>query len=143
MFYCTLYQETSGTDRVRVALAFFEEQGAINAEKEIIQAAKNLGAKIEERDWRPMIDLRKVEMKGHINYPGLDSNEIFIVDTNKVDKVYYTSIETDETLGRERRLYHPIKNLIVDGKEFLQRCKEAATEISPTNWYDELSDLNK
>ena len=143
MFYCTLYQETSGTDRVRVALAFSEEQGAVNAEKEIIQAAKNLGAKIEERDWRPMLPLRRVEMKGHINYPGLDSNEIFIVDNNKVDKVYYTVIETDETLGKERRLYHPIKNLIVDGETFLQAHQSMSEEPSLENWYDELSELNR
>ena len=143
MFYCTLYQETSGTDRVRVALAFSEEQGAVNAEKEIIQAAKNLGAKIEERDWRPMLPLRRVEMKGHINYPGLDSNEIFIVDNNKVDKVYYTVIETDETLGKERRLYHPIKNLIIDGETFLQAHQSMPEEPSLENWYDELSELNR
>ena len=143
MFYCTLYQETSGTDRVRVALAFSEEQGAVNAEKEIIQAAKNLGAKIEERDWRPMLPLRRVEMKGHINYPGLDSNEIFIVDNNKVDKVYYTVIETDKTLGKERRLYHPIKNLIVDGETFLQAHQSMSEEPSLENWYDELSELNR
>jgi hypothetical protein len=143
MFYCTLYQETSGTDRVRLILAFTEEQDAHNAEKEIVRAAKNLRAEVEEHDWRPILPLRKVKMKGHINYPGPDNNEIFIFDTNKIDKVYYTVIETDKTLGKERRLYHPIKNLIIDGKTFLQQHQPILEKSSSENWYDELSDLNK
>jgi hypothetical protein len=142
MFYCTLYQETSGTARVRLILAFAEERDAYNAEIEITKAAKSLAAKIEERKVRKWYGFRQVIMIGHIHCPGPTGNEIFVVDNNKVEKVYYTIIETEENLGKHKRLYHPIKALIVDGKEFLQRCKEATTESSLTNWYDELSDLN-
>lgn len=140
MFYCTLYQETSGTARVRLILAFMEEQDAYNAEREVIRAAKSLGAKIAENQW---YDFRETRMTGHIHCPGPTGNEIFVVDNNKGEKEYYTIIETEQNLGKYKRLYHPIKALIVDGKEFLQRCKEATPDFSPTNWYDGLSDLNK
>lgn len=143
MFYCTLYQKTSGTDRVRLILAFTGEQDAYNAETEIIKAAESLGAKIEEYDVRQWYGFRQVIMTGHIHCPGPTGNEIFVVDNNKGEKIYYTIIETEENLGKHKRLYHPLKDLIIDGKEFLQRCKEATTESSPTNWYDELSELNK
>lgn len=142
MFYCTLYQETSGTARVRLILAFTEEQDAHNAEIEVVKVAKSLGARTEERKLRKWYGFRQVLMVGHIHCPGPAGNEIFVVDNNKVEKVYYTVIETEENLGTHKRLYHPIKALMVDGKEFLQRCKEAASENSLTDWYDELSDLN-
>ena len=85
MFYCTLYQKTSGTDRVRLCLSFSEEQEAINAEMEITQAAKNLDAKITKysRHNYSQYKFRKVVMIGHINCPGPNSNEIFTVDSNK------------------------------------------------------------
>ena len=142
MFYCTLYQKTSGTDRVRLCLSFSEEQEALNAEMEITQAAKNLGARITKYRHSRYNFIRKVEMIGHINCLGPNSNEIFIADSNKREKVYYTVIETEDTLGRERRLYHPINALIVDGKQFLQNCKKSTSETSSTDWYDELSELN-
>jgi hypothetical protein len=142
MFYCTLYQETSGTARVRLILAFTEERDAYNAETEVVKAAKSLGARTEERKVRKWYGFNQTLMAGHIHCPGPAGNEIFVVDNNKGEKVYYTVIETEENLGTYKRLYHPIKALIVDGKEFLQRCREANTENSPIDWYDELSDLN-
>lgn len=141
MFYCTLYQATSGTDRVRLCLAFNTEQEARDAENIIIQAAKTLGATIEDDNYHSY-GYRRINMIGHINCLGPNSNEIFVVDNNKLEKIYYTAIETDKTLGAHRRLYHPIKNLIVDGKEFLLNCKEIS-EVSSADWYDELSELNK
>jgi hypothetical protein len=142
MFYCTLYQETSGTARVRLILAFTEERDAYSAEAEVIKAAKSLGARTEERKVHKWYGFRQTLMAGHIHCPGPAGNEIFVADNNKGEKVYYTVIETEENLGTYKRLYHPIKALIVDGKEFLQRCREANTENSPIDWYDELSDLN-
>ena len=63
-----------------------------------------------------------------------------LIDNNKLEKIYYTAIETDKTLGAHRRLYHPIKNLIVDGNDFLQKH---TSEVYSADWYDELSELNK
>jgi hypothetical protein len=138
MFYCTIYQKTSGTDRVRLCLSFSKEQEALDAEAEIIKAAKNLGARIAEASLRGFYGTKKVEMIGHIACPGPNSSEIFIIDNNRTDKVFYTMLETEKTLGKERRLYHPINNLIVDGNKFLSQCKKS----SSTDWYDELSELN-
>lgn len=157
MFYCTLYQKTSGTDRVRVALSFSEKQEAINAAVELAKAAKSLGAKVSTYDHNNSYSLslsnyertysasiaESTRIEGHIVYTGFDSPEIFKVDAGRTEKVYYTVIESEKSLGNQRRLYHPIKDLIVDGVEFLRTHKSADSQTVPADWYDELSELNK
>lgn len=156
MFYCTLYQKTSGTDRVRVALSFSSKQEAINAAAEIIRVAKSLGAKVSTYDYNNRHSVgpynyehtysasisESTRIEGHIVYTGFDSHEIFSTDTSRTEKVYYTVIESEKSLGNQRRLYHPMKDLIVDGVEFLRTHKSADSKTVP-DWYDELSELNK
>lgn len=156
MFYCTLYQKTSGTDRVRVALSFSGKQEAINAAAEIIRVAKSLGAKVSTYDYNNRHSVgpynyertysasisESTRIEGHIVYTGFDSHEIFSTDTGRTEKVYYIVIESEKSLGNQRRLYHPMKDLIVDGVEFLRTHKSADSETVP-DWYDELSELNK